>query len=95
MMIFLPDESKHTILPRGLTKVHLHDMRVPATLIELGLRGLYRSTGFYKTCCDWLEEGILPAEIHERIVEGPNTLCGHPECGKPIFTESFFVLLRK
>lgn len=94
-MIFLPDESKHTTLPNGMRTVHLTPVRKPATLVELGLKALYKASAFYKTVCDNLEDGMFPRDIQERIVDGPATRCGNEFCSSPLFTECYFVLLKK
>lgn len=95
MMIFLPDESKHTTLPKGMRKVHLTAVRKPPSLVELGLRNLYAAPEFYKTVCDKLEDGMFPRDIQERIMDGPATMCGNDLCSSPLFTESYFLLLKK
>lgn len=94
-MIFLPDESKHTSLPIGMTTVHLKSVRTPPSLVELGLKALYAAPLFYKVVCDNLEDGMFPRFIQDRIVEGPATKCGNDFCSSPLFTESYFLLLKK
>lgn len=95
MMVFLPDESKHTNLPYGMRTLHLKSIRNPLSLKELGLKGLYAEPVFYKNVCDHLEEGMLPTDIHDRIIYGPVTRCGNEFCSMPLFTESYFLLLKK
>lgn len=95
MMVFLPDESKHTMLPRGMAMVHFDTHRVPPKLSELGLRGLYSSQDYYKMVNEYLEEGIVPQDIHSRIVDGPAAVCGNDYCSAPLFTECYFLLLKK
>lgn len=95
MMIFLPDESKHTILPRGMAIVHFNTHREPLRLGELGLRSMYNNPEYYKMILDNLECGIVPEEIYARIMDGPATFCGNDCCAKPIFTECYFLLLKK
>lgn len=95
MMIFLPDESKHTTLPNGMRTVHLTHVRKPRSLIELGLKALYSAPEFYKTVCDNLEDGMFPRDIQDRIIDGPATNCGNDLCSSPLFTESYFLLLKK
>lgn len=95
MMVFLPDESKHTVLPRGMSLVHMNHNRHPAKLSELILRNLYKHTDYYQLVCDHLSEGILPTDIFNRITEGPATQCGNDCCATPLFTECYFLLLKK
>lgn len=95
MMIFLPDESKHTILPRGMARVHFNTNREPLRLGELGLRSIYMNAEYYKMVCDRLMAGIVPEDIYARIMDGPATFCGNGCCAKPIFTECYFLLLKK
>lgn len=95
MMVFLPDESKHTMLPRGMAMVHFDTHRVPPKLSELGLRGLYSNQDYYKMVSEYLEEGIVPKDIHSRIVDGPAAVCGNDYCAAPMFTECYFLLLKK
>lgn len=95
MMVFLPDVSKHTVLPRGMAVVHTNTSRNPARLSELILRNLYKHTEYYQQVCNSLSEGILPNDIFNRIMEGPATQCGNDCCAAPLFTESYFLLLKK
>lgn len=95
-MIFLPDESKRTILPRGIQIVHVNTQpRCPSRLIELGLRNLYNAPSFYDRVCINLPNGVLPHDIHEALINGPVCQCGLSSCQTPLFTECFFVLLKK
>lgn len=94
-MIFLPDENKHTILPNGMRTVHLKSVRKTPSLVELGLKALYAAPVFYKTICDNLEDGMFPRDMQDRIIDGPVTKCGNDFCSTPLFTESYFVLLKK
>lgn len=95
MMIFLPDESKHTNLPKGMTTIHLQCVRTPPSLVELGLKALYAAPLFYKVVCDNLEDGMFPKDIQDMIIDGPATECGNEFCSTPLFTESYFLLLKK
>lgn len=96
LMIFLPDECKRTVLPRGIKIVHLTSKpRTPNRLLELGLRRLYDSRSFYDHVCAILPEGILPHEIHQAVINGPPCLCGYSGCETPIFMECNFTLLKK
>lgn len=94
-MVFLPDESKHTILPKGMQTIHLQNKRTPMRLLELGLRNLYQNPVYYKKVCDYIEPDMLPTEIYDRIVNGPTAGCGNEFCALPLFTESYFFLLKK
>lgn len=94
-MIFLPDESKRTTLPNGMRTVHLSALRKPASLVELGLKALCASTQFYQIVCDNLEDGMFPLDIQQRIMDGPATKCGNDICSSPLFTECYFLLLKK
>lgn len=94
-MIFLPDESKHTILPNGMRKVHITNVRKPPSLVEFSLKALYGAQLFYKTVCDNLEDGMFPRDIQEHIKDGPTTKCGSDFCYSPLFTESYFILVKK
>ncbi len=94
-MIFLPDESKRTTLPNGMRTIHLANVRNPPSLVELGFKALYAAPAFYKIVCDNLEDGMFPQDIQERIVDGPATKCGNDFCSSPLFTESYFLLLKK
>lgn len=95
MMVFLPDHSKCTIMPHGMTNVHVHRQRLPATLVELALRGLCADAVYYKRVCDQLLDGCMPADIGARVENGPTTLCGGDGCAVPLFTECYFLLLKK
>lgn len=96
LMIFLPDESKQTILPRGINTVHLHTQpRSPSRLLELGLRSLYGAQNFYEHICSNLPAGVLPNDIYQSLINGPVCRCGHTPCQTPLFTECHFVLLKK
>lgn len=95
-MIFLPDESKKTILPHGISTVHLDAQpREPNRLYEFGLRGLVKNPDYYNLACLVLQEGILPSNIHRLVMNGPVCLCGYTACSKPMFTECHFSLLKK
>lgn len=96
MMVFLPGESKNTILPHGMANVHVPVDRLPASLVEMGLRALCAAGDeFYKSVCDMLSDGCLPVDIAARIANGPTTVCGCDECTVPLFTECYFLLLKK
>lgn len=95
MMVFLPDESKKTILPKGMQLIHIESKRTPMRLLELGLRHLYKHSDYYKIVCDSIKEEMLPRKIYLRIVYGPVTVCGNELCSIPLFTECYFLLLKK
>lgn len=95
-MIFLPDESKRTVLPHGIQRVHLNSQpRIPCSLIELGLRNLYTAPEYYKQICSILPDGVLPHDIYQSLINGPPSLCGNQMCRAPLFTECHFLLLKK
>lgn len=94
-MVFLPDESKHTILPLGMKIIHMQNVRTPMRLLEMGLRNLYQHPAYYKKVCDYLKEDMIPKEIFDRIINGPIAACGNEFCAVPLFTESYFFLLKK
>ncbi|KAG4066463.1 hypothetical protein HA402_007099 [Bradysia odoriphaga] len=95
MMIFLPDQSKRTTLPNGMRKIHLPTTRTPHSLVELGLKAIYSSPEFCQTVCDNLNDGMIPHEIQARIMDGPATKCGNDACSSLLFTECYFLLLKK
>lgn len=96
LMIFLPDESKRTIIPRGIKKLSTSfDSRHPASLYEISLRHLYNDRHIYNTVCRNLREDSLPVNIFNHVQQGPVTICGASSCSTPLFTECHFSLLKK
>lgn len=94
-MVFLPDECKHTVLPRGMNRIHFSNLRNPFRLYEIALRNLYKNYKYYKMICNYLQEGMIPKHIFITIRNGPISLCGNDNCSRPLFTESYFFLLKK
>lgn len=92
-MIFLPDESKKTIIPSQIEKIRSENG--PSSLIEYCLRGLYANRPFYDTICANLAEDALPLKIYQTVQHGPICRCGNSECDKFIFTECHFSLMKK
>lgn len=78
-----------------MTTIHVKSVRTPPSLVELGLKSLYAVPLFYKIVCDNLEDGMFPKDIQDRIIEGPATKCGNDFCTTPLFTECYFLLLKK
>lgn len=93
LMIFLPDESKRTIVPRQID--HIRFMNSPSNLSEYCLRGLYAKRAYYDMICEHLTADELPKKILECVQYGPVCRCGNSECDKPIFTECHFSLMKK
>lgn len=94
-MVFLPDRSPNTIMPHGMCTVHVHCQRHPARLAELTLRGLHADATDCKRVCDALQEGELPGDLGQRVAAGPTTVCGGAGCEVALFTECYFLLLKK
>lgn len=92
-MIFLPDESKRTIIPRQIN--HIRFINSPSNLIEYCLRGLYKNRNYYEMQCANLSANELPMKILEWVKSGPVCHCGNSECDKIIFTECHFSLMKK
>lgn len=96
LMIFLPDESKRTIIPRGIKKLSTpSDPRNPSTLYEFCLRNLYNTRHVYNIICRSLSKDSLPVEILNYVQQGPVTVCGSLTCTTPLFTECHFSLFKK
>lgn len=93
LMIFLPDESKRTIIPRQIERVRLDNS--PSSLTEYCLRGLYANLSYYEMICANLPEDQLPRRIFQSVQYGPICRCGNTECDKPLFTECNFSLMKK
>lgn len=93
LMIFLPDESKRTIIPRQIEQIRLENS--PHRLTEYCLRGLYRNQFYYNMICANLPADVLPKRMLQYVLHGPVTLCGLSECDKPLFTECHFSLMKK
>lgn len=92
-MIFLPDESKRTILPRGIEIIRLEN--TPSSLYECSLRGLYQDRKYYEAICMNLSIDSLPQRIYRSIQHGPICNCGNNQCNIPIFSDCHFVLMKK
>lgn len=92
-MIFLPDESKRTIIPRQIDQIRL--VNSPSSLTEYCLRGLYANRSYYEIICANLPADGLPKKILQSVQYGPVCRCGNSECDKPIFTECHFSLMKK
>lgn len=96
LMIFLPDESKRTIIPRGIKKLSTpSDPRNPSSLYEYSLRSLYNNRHIYNFICRNLNNDLLPAEIFNHVQQGPVAVCGSDTCTTSLFTECHFTLLKK
>lgn len=92
-MIFLPDESKRTILPRGIEIIRFDNR--PSTLYEYSLRGLHQNRQYYDIICANLTIDCLPQRVLRNVQHGPICLCGNDECSIPIFSECHFSLMKK
>lgn len=93
LMIFLPDESKRTIVPRQIERIHTEN--TPNSLSEYCLRGLYGNRAYYDLVCAKLPEDGLPMSIFKCVQYGPMCKCGISDCDKPLFTECHFSLMKK
>lgn len=93
LMIFLPDESKRTIVPRQVEKICSGNS--PCSLSEYCLRSLYENRSFYEMICVKLPDDGLPKNIYQNVMYGPICRCGYSECDKPLFTECHFSLMKK
>lgn len=93
LMIFLPDECKRTILPRGIKTIRFEN--TPSTLYEYSLRGLYRNRQYYNAICGHLTSDCLPLSIFKSVRNGPICMCGNEACNVPLFTECHFSLMKK
>lgn len=90
-MIFLPDEHKRTIIPRTIRRISfLTHPRIPLSLFELSLRATHGS----EPADDAVEE-CFPREVDVYLERGPICLCGYEKCKQIIFTECYFLLLKK
>lgn len=92
-MIFLPDESKRTILPRQVERIRSENS--PNSLSEYCLRGLYANQPYYEMVCANLAESELPRRIFYCVQYGPICRCGNSECDNMLFTECHFSLMKK
>lgn len=92
-MIFLPDESKRTIVPRQIEKIRMDNG--PSSLAEYCLRSLYGNRKFYEMICNNLQADELPQKIFQSVQYGPICWCGNNDCDKTIFTECHFTLMKK
>lgn len=92
-MIFLPDESKRTIVPRQIERIQFNNC--PNSLAEYCLRGLYANRAYYEMVCSNLLADELPQRIFQSVQYGPMCRCGNSECDKPLFTECHFSLMKK
>lgn len=92
-MIFLPDESKRTIIPRQIEQIRTENS--PNSLTEYCLRGLYQNQFYYDAICANLSADGLPKKILQYVLDGPVAMCGLGECDKPLFTECHFSLMKK
>lgn len=92
-MIFLPDESKRTIIPRQIEQIRMENS--PHRLTEYCLRGLYQNQFYYNMICANLPADVLPQRILRYVLDGPVTTCGLSECDRPLFTECHFSLMKK
>ncbi|XP_031636758.1 leucine-rich repeat and death domain-containing protein 1 [Contarinia nasturtii] len=93
LMIFLPDESKRTIVPRQVEKICSGNN--PNSLSEYCLRSLYESRSLYEIVCVKLPSDGLPKNVFQNVMCGPICRCGYSECNKPLFTECHFSLMKK
>lgn len=92
-MIFLPDESKRTIIPRQIEQIRFENS--PNSLTEYCLRSLYENQFYYSMICANLPADGLPKRTLQFVRDGPVTMCGLSECDKPLFTECHFSLMKK
>lgn len=93
LMIFLPDESKRTIIPRGIRTIRCDN--TPSSLYEYSLRGLYHNRQFYDAICSRMTTDCLPLKIFQSVQHGPICNCGNIDCDVPLFTECHFSLMKK
>lgn len=92
--LVLPNEKIVLNLPRSIDSLRSCTYRSPFTLLELTLRASHKLFLSNNHLFEFLR-AYLPETLYERLVLGPTAYCGNAGCGKPMFRECCFLVLRR